>query len=121
MVLTIQWNETGDYENGQEQLQRLHYLQDRVFVLSPRLKATLEIIGTLEALEGVDTWIETESGSESARYRRRFLYELRTYETLTHGLLESARSIERRMEGILTMVRLCALNPKSYKCVIFSD
>ena len=103
----------SDYENGQEQLQRLHYLQDRIFVVSPRLRATLEIIGTLEALGGIEISTEAESRSKSANYRRDFLYELRIYKTLTNGLLESARSLERRMEGILTMVRSTSLYTKS--------
>ena len=54
MVLTIQWDTLSDYEDGQDQLQRLHSLRDRVFVVSPRLRATLEIVGTLEALEAAD-------------------------------------------------------------------
>ena len=113
MVLTIQWNDLRDYEHGQEQLQRLHSLRDRIFVLSPRLRATLEIVETLERLEGTNILVEAESRSESAHYRRQFLYELKTYETLTKGFLESARSLEHRMEGILTMVRLCPSNTKS--------
>ena len=113
MVLTIQWNDLRDYEHGQEQLQRLQYLRDRIFVLSPRLRATLEIIETLERLEGADVLTEAETSSESAQYRRQFSYELKTYETLTKGFLESAQSLEHRMEGILTMVRLCPSNTKS--------
>ena len=103
MVLTIQWNDLKDYEDGQERLQRLHYLQDRVFVISPRLRAMLDIFGTLES-ERVDMFIVNRSRPESALYRQRFLHELRTYKASTNGLLESARSLERRMEGILTMV-----------------
>lgn len=110
MVLTIQWNDLSDYENGQEQLQRLHYLQDRVFLVSPRLRATLEIVFILEALEHVDLSIEVEGRSQSVHYRRQFLYELKIYKTLIGGLLESAGSLERRMQGILTMVRSRALN-----------
>ena len=113
IVLTIEWNDLRDYEDGQERLQRLHYLQDRVFVVSPRLRAMLDILGTLEALEGVDMLIETESRSESAHYRRRFLNELKTYKALTNGLLESARSLERRMEGIVTMVSSSSPSTKS--------
>ena len=104
MALTIEWNDPRDYEDGQERLQRLHSLQDRVFVVSPRLRATLDILGTLEALEGVEMFIETEDGPESAYYRRQFLNELRTFKASTNGLLESARSLERRMEGIAAMV-----------------
>ena len=110
MVLTIQWNDLSDYENGQEQLQRLHYLQDRIFVVSPRLRATLEIIETLEALESVGILIEAASRSGGTHYQQRFSYELRTYKKLTNGLLESARSLESRMDGILTMVRLSSLH-----------
>lgn len=110
MVLTVQWNDLRDYEDGKEQLQRLHYLQDRVFVISPRLRAMLDILGTLEALERVDMFIATGSSADSALYRQRFLRELRTYKTSINGLLESARSLERRMQGILTMV---SSNPPS--------
>ncbi|KAL9636455.1 MAG: hypothetical protein Q9204_002251 [Flavoplaca sp. TL-2023a] len=103
MVLTIQWDTLSDYENGQDQLQRLHSLRDRVFVVSPRLRATLEIVGTLEAFEDVDIWIEAESRSERVPHRRQFLHELKTYKALTNGLLESTKSLESRMESILTM------------------
>lgn len=104
MVLTIQWNDPRDFEDGQERLQRLHYLQDRVFGVSPRLRALLDILGTLDALKSVTLHMEEKSSSGSAEYRQRFFFELREYEVSTAGLLESARSLERRMEGILKMV-----------------
>ncbi|KAL9026508.1 MAG: hypothetical protein Q9196_004834 [Gyalolechia fulgens] len=104
MVLTIQWDTLSDYENGQDQLQRLHSLRDRVFVVSPRLRATLEIVGTLEALEAVDICTDADSRSERVHHRRQFLYELKTYKALTKGLLESTKSLESRMESILTML-----------------
>ena len=106
MVLTIKWDDLRDYEDGQEQLQRLHYLQDRLFIVSPRLGATLEIVRTLETLEGFDVLHEGGGGSESAGYRRQFSDELKNYKIVISGVLDSARSLERRMEGILTMVRL---------------
>ena len=106
MVLTIKWDDLRDYEDGQEQLQRLHYLQDRLFVVAPRLRATLEIVRTLEALESLDILQKGEGGSESAGYRRQFSDELKNYKTVIGGVRDSARSLERRMEGILTIVRL---------------
>ena len=106
MVLTIKWDNLRDYEDGQEQLQRLHYLQDRLFVVSPRLGATLEIVRTLETLEGLDVLHKGGGGSDSAGYRRQFSDELKNYKTVISGVLDSAKSLERRMEGILTMVRL---------------
>ena len=112
MVLTIQWSDLRDYENGQDQLQQLQYLHDRIVIVSPRLRATLEIIATLEALEGVEIMMEAESRSDGLHHRREFSYELKTYKTQTNGLLESSRSLERRMEGILTMVRSTSLQTK---------
>ncbi|KAL8794257.1 MAG: hypothetical protein Q9195_003211 [Heterodermia aff. obscurata] len=104
ILFTIQWNDSRDYEDGQERLPRLHALQDRVLLISPRLGVTLNILETLEILQLVDMHIETESRSEDEDYRRQFLHELRTYKALTTGLLESARLLERRMEAALKMV-----------------
>lgn len=106
MVLTIKWDDLRDYEDGQEQLQRLHYLQDRLFVVSPRLRATVEIVRTLETLESLDVLPKRWGGSESADYRRQFSDELKNYKTVISGVLDSAKSLERRMEGILKMVCL---------------
>ena len=106
MVLTIKWDDLRDYEDGQEQLQRLHYLQDRLFVVSPRLRATLEIVRTLETLEGLGILHKGWGGSESTDYQRQFSDELKDYKTSISGILDSAKSLERRMKGILTMVRL---------------
>ena len=103
-MLTIEWDDLKEYKEGQERLQRLHCLQGLVLVVSPRLRAMLDILGALEAFEYVDMLIQTEGRFNSVHYRQKFLHELRTYKTSTNGLLESARSLERRMEGVLTMV-----------------
>ena len=104
MVLTMQWDDLKEYEDGQERLQNLHYLQGLVFVVSPRLRAMLDILGALEALEGVFMPMETRDRSERAYSRQKFLQELGTFKTSINGLLESAKSLERRMKGVLTLV-----------------
>ncbi|KAL8831485.1 MAG: hypothetical protein Q9170_005269 [Blastenia crenularia] len=104
LVLTIEWSQPKDFEDGQEQLQRLHYLQNQVFIVSPRLKATLHVIETLEALERITNLMRAESEPKGVYHRRQFIYELEMYKSMINGVLESARSVERRMEGILTML-----------------
>jgi hypothetical protein len=111
--LTLQWDNLSDFADGQQQLQRLHYLQDRLFGVSPRLRATLEIISTLKAIKGAYNSIADEGKCKSLHHLEQFLDDLESYKTQAMGLLDSARSLERRMEGILMMVSLILSNDSS--------
>ncbi len=42
LVVTIQWDDPNDYTGGQEQLQRLYLLQDRIFLFHQDSKLHLK-------------------------------------------------------------------------------
>ena len=112
LVLTIQWDNLDDFKDGRYQLGRLHYLHNRLAIVSPRLRATLEIVEALKLFvqEGACVSRGGKTGSErEQQYREQALHEVRCYRRQIRGLLESSRSLERRIKGILSMVRLVTI------------
>ena len=102
-VFTIQWDDPGDYADGQEQLQRLNLLQDRIFLFSPKVEATIEVIQILETLG--DSKFPGQHDISVETFWRPRIDELDRYKTRTTGLLRSAKSLEQRMECINKLVR----------------
>ena len=102
-VFTIQWSDPDDYADGQEQLQRLNLLQDRIILFSPRLEATTEVIQNVETLAG-SRLPDQDDVILQGSWRPR-LDELDRYKTRIVGLLRSAKSLEQRMECINKLVR----------------
>ncbi|KAL9027203.1 MAG: hypothetical protein Q9196_004242 [Gyalolechia fulgens] len=101
-VITIQWDDPNDYVDAQKQLQRLHLLRDRILLFSTRLHATLEVIQTLDSFEGIDFSRRDDPSAEDVWcHLGRKLY---SYKRQINGLSHSAKSLERRMESIHTLL-----------------
>jgi hypothetical protein len=100
VALTLEFSQNEHYASGYTQLRKLKHLEDKVLPLSARFRTTL---ATVTALKDANEMFNATGLCESKEYLE-MSNELRYYETLLEGHLETVGLMERRVREILNLV-----------------
>lgn len=107
IAFTLEFSDPARYASGFAQLGKLKVLEDNVLPLAARFWATLN---TVNALQKANDSFHTARLCSNEDYLG-LSNELISYETHLKGHIATVTLMERRVKGILSLVRAFAVGP----------